>query len=254
MSCYGTPVPQGAPVPDKRRHRGSHPEDRRLFADDRLSALRQAVEEYAWLRTRGYAEPSALGLVGNRHDLTERQRLAVRRSACSDQALRRRLDTQTAISACCTRPLAIDGYNVLITVESALSGGLILIGRDGACRDLASIHGTYRRVDETLPAVGLIADHLHGVGVTHIVWYLDRPVSNSGRLKELMSEALAGSPSRWEIELAENPDRVLAACPDPVATSDSWILDRCSVWVNLAAEIIRTHVPDAWTIDLSWAD
>jgi hypothetical protein len=105
-----------------------------------------------------------------------------------------------------------------------------------------------------MPAVGLIADHLHCAGDSHVVWYLDRPVSNSGRLKGLMLEALAGSPSSWDIELAENPDGLLAACPDPVATSDSWVLDRCDVWVNLAAEIIRTRVPDAWTVDVRRTD
>lgn len=35
--------------PDRRRHRGAHPEDARLFKTARLGALRVAVSELSWL-------------------------------------------------------------------------------------------------------------------------------------------------------------------------------------------------------------
>ena len=140
-------------MPDKRKHRGRHPDDDRLFADPLLETLRTAVAEYSWLLTRGYAVDSALKLVGDRHGLTARQRMAVRRSACTDHALRRRANAMITLGEVGGRSVGIDGYNLLITVESGLSGGLILIGRDGCYRDLASIHGTYRKVEETVPAL-----------------------------------------------------------------------------------------------------
>ena len=56
--------------------------------------------------------------------------------------------------------IAIDGYNVLITIEAAMSGGCIFKARDGCLRDLASIHGTYRKVNETIPALQLIGEFL----------------------------------------------------------------------------------------------
>jgi hypothetical protein len=243
-------------MPDKRKHRGRHPEDDRLFAPEHHDALRTAVAEFSWLLSHGYAEPSALKLVGDRHTLTERQRTAVWRSACSDQALQRRQQNRTTLEQVGDRSLGIDGYNLLITVESALSGGLLLVGRDGCYRDLASIHGTYRKVEETIPAVELIADYLAGYGLPHVDWYLDQPVSNSGRLKTLMAEVLERrglvphGGTTWNIELVPSPDGVLARYASPVATTDSAVLDRCQAWVNLAAEIIEARIPGAWTIDL----
>ena len=237
-------------MPDKRKHRGPHPDDHRLFADAEQPALRVAVTEFAWLLTRGYAEDSALALVGNRYNLTERQRIAVRRSSCSDQSLARRWQTRRALAECLPRPLALDGYNLLITIESALSGGIILVGRDACYRDLASIHGTYRKVDETLPAVRLIADYLTRTGVKEVTWYLDRPVSNSGRLRKLMTDAFVALGLQWPIELTDNPDPILAQAASPVVTSDSWILDQCGEWINLAAEIIDARVPQSWKLDL----
>lgn len=243
-------------MPDKRRHRGKHPADQRLFADSTHEALRTAVADYSWLLTRGYAVDSALKLVGDRRDLTARQRMAVKRSACSDSSLHRRaarmiLPRQTPAGA-----VAIDGYNLLITLESALSGGLVLVGRDGCYRDLASVHGTYRKVEETIPAMEMIVDHLAGLGIPRIDWYLDRPVSNSGRLKMLILELLAGRSAtcgptaNWNIQLVNSPDDVLGSLREPIVTSDSVILDACRTWFNLAAEIIDAHVPNAWKVDL----
>ncbi len=154
------------------------------------------------------------------------------------------------------RPLAIDGYNLLITIESALAGGLVLIGRDGCCRDLASVHGTYRKVEETTRAVRLIADRLAASGISQIDWYLDKPVSNSGRLKALIEDVVASAAGRsadnrpWRVTLEDSPDAVLRACADPVVTTDSAILDNGVSWVNLAAEIIGVSVPEAWILDL----
>ncbi|MHC4063810.1 MAG: DUF434 domain-containing protein [Planctomycetota bacterium] len=243
-------------MPDRRRHRGKHPEDDRLFAEGQHRGLRTAVTEYSWLLTRGYAQASALKLVGDRHSLTARQRMAVMRSACSDQALQRRRDSMVTLSRLNDQPIGIDGYNLLITIESALSGGLILVGRDGCCRDLASIHGTYRKIEETLPAIDLIADYLAGLQIPRLDWYLDRPVSNSGRLKALMAGVLAArgvtlaGETGWNIELVNSPDAVLAAYPGPIVTSDSVVLDRGGPWTNLAAEIINARVPQAWRVDL----
>ncbi|HSG88818.1 MAG TPA: DUF434 domain-containing protein, partial [Pseudomonadales bacterium] len=73
-------------MPDHRRHRGPHPDDARLFAPDTVGPLRTAVGDLSWLFSRGYAERSAVKVVGDRYRLRERQRIALRRSACSDAA------------------------------------------------------------------------------------------------------------------------------------------------------------------------
>jgi hypothetical protein len=68
-------------MPDKRTHRGPHPSDVKLFAENVLPDLRTAVADYSLLLTKGYAEKSALKLVGDKFSLTERQRVAVMRNA-----------------------------------------------------------------------------------------------------------------------------------------------------------------------------
>ena len=238
-------------MPDKRTHRGPHPADEKLFAPDAISNLRPALADFSLLLTKGYAEKSALKLVGDRFSLTERQRLAVMRSACSDQQLTSRSERRIALKDVAGRPVAIDGYNVLITIEAAMSGGLIFKGRDGCFRDLASIHGTYRKVTETLPALKLIGGFLQDAGVAKALWLLDSPVSNSGRLKTLMGEMSLKNNWNWEIGLLLNPDAELKKTELIVASSDSVILDDCKKWMNLATDIIIRKLPSATIINLA---
>lgn len=120
-----------AAVPDRRKHRGPGPQDAGWFGPAARPALAAAVAELSWLLTRGYAEPSALKLVGDRHRLTERQRAAVLRSACPDPALAGRRSREVPVEALRGQPLRIDGFNLLLTLESALGGGVVLAGRDG---------------------------------------------------------------------------------------------------------------------------
>ncbi len=237
-------------MPDRRTHRGPHPDDERLFASQMVPRLREATDDLCWLLNRGYTSVSALKLVGDRYDLEQRQRTAVSRCACSNAALVRRQERQVPLDRLRGQTLPIDGYNLLTTIEAALAGGFILAARDGAFRDMASMHGTWRRVQETVPAAELIGTFLAGIGVAACRWYLDRPVSNSGRLKRILLDLSASKEWRWEVELADDPDRILATASVPVATADSGILDRCAGWVNLAAEAIRARVPQARVIDL----
>ena len=170
-----------------QRHRGQQSDDAKNFHPDTLPALRRAVADFSWLLSQGYSDGSAtLSLVGDRYRLTARQRQAVMRAACSDQALALRKEKEVAPDQLSGQAIAIDGYNFLITVESGLSGGIVLECRDSAWRDVASIHGTYRQVEETVPAIRHIATGLNACGVTAVTWFLDAPVSNSGRLRQLL--------------------------------------------------------------------
>jgi hypothetical protein len=237
-------------MPDQRRHRGPHPDDHRLFGADAVPALRTAVAELAWLLSRGYAHASSVKLVGDRHGLESRQRLAVSRSTCSDADLARRqarLASRQALAGC---RVEIDGYNVLTTIEAALSGGVLLLARDGVLRDMASMHGSYRKVDETRPALELIGRTLTGLGVGEALWLLDRPVSNSGRLKTIIEGLAAVQGWKWPVELVHDPDAELAQSDAIICTADSGILDLCSGWFNLARETVEQHAASAWVLDL----
>jgi hypothetical protein len=241
-------------VARQQTHRGLAPQDERLFAARQLPALRAAAADLCWLLDRGYAARSAIELVGNRHNLTSRQRMAVSRYACSDEDVQHREKLRIEPAQLQGRELWLDGYNVLTVLESALAGGLVLLGRDGCCRDIAGIHRRYRKVNETIPALRLVGEATSALGVSVCRWWLDQPVSNSGRLKTLILETAGNAGWNMEVELTFSPDHVLSHTDQIIATSDGIVLDRCQGWVNLARLIIIGHIPQARLPDLSPAD
>ncbi len=233
-----------------RRHRGADPEDERSFGAGRVSELRRAVHDVCWLLDRGYGIASAAELAGDRYHLTRRQRIAVTRCACSTPAKERREAHCVAAPALRGQPLWLDGFNLLTAVETALGGGVILVGRDGCCRDVAGVYSHYHKVEETLPALQAIGRMAAQWGVTECRWWLDSPVDNSGRLKTVILGVAAEAGWRWQVELVTNPDRILCAAEQIVSSSDHVILDRCQKWFNVARQVIASEVAGARVVDL----
>lgn len=236
--------------PDTRRHRGPHPADTELFGVDELPKLRRAVAELCWLLGRGYKMTSSLKLVGDRHGLRERQRLAVSRSACSDEDRQRRRDHCIPVEQLKDQQLVVDGFNLIITIEAALSGGPLLVGVDDCIRDLSSVHGSYRSVEETDRAIMMIGDALDRLGPASVHWLLDQPVSNSGRLAARISDLAAHANWPWSVEVVFNPDAAIIASSAIAITSDSMILDRVERWADLKTYLLEREVPQAWLVDL----
>lgn len=231
---------------DTRTHRGPHPRDTEAFAVANLSRLQTATGELSWLLSRGYTNPSALKLVGDRHGLVLRQRDAILRCSCSDAALAARAKRRRDHFA--GEHLSLDGLNVLLTAEVALGGGVVLLGRDGCARDLGSVHGTYRRVEETQPAIELVGSVLRELGVKSVCVVLDEPVSNTRKLAGMIRETWS-SAFELEIRLEYNADRALIEGGGLVASADAGVLDRCGGWVNLARRVVE-RVEQAWVLDL----
>ena len=239
--------------PDRRRHRGAHPEDARLFAPERVGALRTAVSELSWLLGRGYQSKSALKLVGDRHSLRERQRLAVARAACSDESRAARLAREVNSPEVEGAGLIVDGFNLVITLEAALGGGLLVVSRDGCLRDLSSVHGSYRAVCETERAVTLAGEVLLTMRPASALWLFDSPVSNSGRLASRVRTLAAARGWPWQARAEFNPDRSITNSQSLAVTSDSNVLDHAPRWLNLPRLIIERHVSNPWLIDLNVA-
>lgn len=232
-------------------NRGAHPEDAELFSRSEWSRLRAAVRDLSWLRSRGYGGSATTKLVGDRYRLKRRQRDAVARSACSDAERAHRLQSRVAPGAVAGQQLAIDTFNVLITVEAALGGAYLFAGRDTAFRDVNPLKGTYRIVRQTAPALDLLADALQALDLEGVTWHLDRSVSNVGRVKTKLQDR-ASSPSgvTWETSESDEVDAVLCASSAPVVTSDSTILDASESWFHLEAFVNAHAVSDANLVDL----
>jgi hypothetical protein len=228
--------------------RGYVPTDEKEFGPESQLVLRKAQKDFLYLLEQGYKVKGASTFVGNHYMLSERQRLAIVRATAKQSQLKIRREkcipnTQT------TSEVVIDGMNVIITLEVALSSSTLIHCMDGTIRDLAGLRGTYHLIDKTDTAIRLIGEELEKRKVQKAIFLLDAPVSNTGRLKQRLLELFATYPLQTVVELVASPDALLKKSSN-VITQDSIILDQCESWSNLVADILHERLPDMKYVEL----
>jgi hypothetical protein len=233
----------------KNVKRGFDPDDVKIFSKESIAELKIAQEEIQWLLDRGYKLKQIIEFTGNHYLLSSRARTALQRTTSSMAEYEKRRSTMLPFECAKDGCLNIDGFNLIITLEVAMSGSPILLGKDGVYRDLAGLRGTYRIIDKTDTAISLIGKTLQELSVPMVKFYLDSPVSNSGRLKTKILECSEQWGMPVDVDLIPNVDAVLAG-KERIVTGDSIILDECKSWFNLSRKIIEDHIQDAWVIDL----
>lgn len=115
---------------------------------------------------------------------------------------------------------------------------------------MAALRGTYRIIDKTDIAIAAIGKQLQLNKIDKAIFYLDAPVSNSGRLKVSILDILSEYDFDVEVEVINNVDSVLSKL-DYVVTSDAIILDKCISWINMVEKIIKAEKGEYSYIDLS---
>lgn len=228
--------------------RGWKDEDPRWFGPEALSVLNTAAFEISWLLERGYPAASALTFVSNHYLLSERQRTALLRTTASPSAIARRKQKEI-INPDGGAVWNIDGFNAVILMETALSSSVVLKGMDGCYRDLSGLAGTYSVIERTPLGIDRIIRELQAMQAGGAVFYLDAPVSNSGRLKTCLAEEAEKLGFPIDIRMVHNADTELKKC-DHVISGDAVILEECVSWYNLYDRLLA-GVEDPWIVEIN---
>lgn len=230
--------------------RGFCEDDKRWFSNKEIIRLKKAQEEIRYLIDRDYKMSSVVTFVGDRYQFSIRQRDALKRATSTSEKVVYRKNKILSIDKIKEGPIYIDGFNLIITIEVALSKGTLIFCDDDNIRDIAGLRGTYKIIDKTDIALDIIGQFLENAKAKEVIIYLDSPVSNSGKLKsKIMNHA-----KKWNfnihVELVNNADIILEKS-DRVVSSDSVIIDKCISYFNLNKSIINQYIKSAELIDLS---
>jgi len=231
----------------KSVRRGFVAEDYKWFSGQAEKELKIAQQEVQWLLDRGYKAEAVIDLVGQHHQFSSRQRIALQRASSSRKQCLRRKTTMLPLEAAKEGCLYIDGFNLVIILEVALSGSVLILSNDGVLRDLAGLRGSYRIIAQTEKALQLIQQTLESLAVPEVKFYLDAPVSNSGKLKKLILEHSAAWAMPIEVEMVPNADAFLLKS-ERIVTGDSLLLDKCLSWFNISRKIVEEQIREAWII------
>ena len=230
--------------------RGYVPEDEKQFTGKQLELLKKAADEVQFLLDRGYDVKPVTTFIGNHYLFSERQRLALARSVSAKEWIQRRIERELLQRKEKELPktVHIDGFNTIITLEVVLSGSPVFYCRDKVVRDLAGLRGTYRIIDQTKMAVELVLGYLDTLGIPEACFYLDAPVSNSGRLSGLILECAGNHHVSVQTQIIPDVDRVLEQL-EGVISGDAIILNCCVSWLNIMPEILK-QIENVWKIQL----
>jgi hypothetical protein len=201
----------------------------------------EACATYRLLREKGYPEKATLNLVGNRHGLSRIQRNCLFRGVVPAAIAASRKEKIVSPDAAYGHALALDWYNVLITVESYLQGHVLYSADDGVVRDASETHGSYRTGPFTPRAIDEIIAVIARLQPARVDAFLDEPIAFSGLMAEDARSRLAALSCPVDVALARSADSPLKAAAGIVATSDSALLDTCPRVLDLAAAVLAAR-------------
>jgi len=134
--------------------------------------------------------------------------------------------------------LGIDGYNVLITVESILTGNRVVKCDDGFIRDLRAIFGKYRKSSVTPRALTEILKTISRWKPVEVVIMFDSQMSRSGELAAEVRRMLKQVEIIGDAQAVAEVDFKVRAF-DVVASGDRAIIERVGATWDLPAEILK---------------
>lgn len=206
-------------------------------------ALVQAAADARYLLSRGYPRERVLRVVGDRWELDAERRHLMRRGVFAPAEARARKDRLLGLDHCRGRAVGVDGHNVLITLETALGGGRLVLADDGVIRDIAGQGSNHRPGPATQKAARLIIETLNKARAASVQIFLDAPLSKSGELAAALRGMLAQAGLAGDARAVAVPERQLKEHQGPVATSDSVLIDQVAEPVDLAGIIVHTLDP-----------
>jgi len=207
-------------------------------------SLAEAITDFRYLLSRGYHREGALKFVGDRYQLSRQQRLLLYRAIYDKRTADIHRGKLLPPSAVRGRRLAIDGYNVLITIESIFRGRLVILCDDGFVRDISAVHGRHKPTDTTTQALRALLGLLLELKPRYTVFSYDAQVSFSGELaaqtrKLLQEYGLAG-----EAHAVKQADLFTLQHGEVISSSDAVLIRKANKLVDLAGEIARRSLKE----------
>jgi hypothetical protein len=213
------------------------------------SILKIAAADFRFLLARGYPRTAALTLVGNRYSLDHTSRQLLHRGVFAPLVAAARRTRLRLLQDLQGLPLALDGHNILITLECAARHLPLVAADDGWIRDVGQVSRAFKVSPETDRVLALLGDYLtqHPAGPLQV--FYDAPLSFSGELARRTEAVWAARGLKVAAQAVPVPERELTGFPGPIATSDTALIDAHAVVVDLAGEILRQH-PEWVSLDL----
>jgi len=210
--------------------------------------LGNAIRDLRYLLDQGYPRDSAVNFVSNHYRFPLDQRHLLARCVFSKSEIREHCRKAVGANLVRGKRLGIDGYNVLITLESIMTGKQVVRCDDGYVRDLRAIFGKYRTTPATTRAISMLIQTITKAKPKDVTVLFDKQVSHSGELAAEVRQQLKQAGLNGNALAVGEVDRKLLKF-DVVASSDRAVIKRAKAIWDIPSELLKRKKADI--IDLA---
>lgn len=196
----------------------------------------EAAKDYKYLLNRGFPQKASLDFVSARYRLSQSEKTLLMRCVHREadlEIVRRKLVKEVG-----GLDLVIDGYNVFLTVASAIEGIPLFICDDGFVRDIRSTYIKDFNSPAIKEAIEKVIKAVEILGVRSVLVVLDKNISWSARHAELLAQTY-GVPTLT----ATKADIAVIGSGRVVCSSDFVILLYSEKIYDLAQFVIKNTLP-----------
>lgn len=201
--------------------------------------LREAAIDLRYLLNSGYNRKSALKLVGDRWNLNRKFRHILYRAIFSGEEIKARHYNEVGITEIRGKIVAIDTYNILITIESFLRGLQLIEADDGYYRDISKVFNKYKRSSYTNQAIQLVLNQLKSYQPKQVQFFLDKNISHSGDLAKIIEKQLQNFNINGEAQTVPCSDKSVIMNGEVIISSDRVVLERSIAHLNLIPLLLK---------------
>ncbi|BDC36309.1 MAG: DUF434 domain-containing protein [Candidatus Methanoliparum thermophilum] len=198
-----------------------------------LTRLEDPILDVRYLLDRKYPKKSVITYVSNHYGLTKDDRNILARIACKKDVADDRKRKVVSIESIYNKKLFIDGFNVLITVESLILGYPVFLCDDGILKDVRSLFHRYKMGLMTREALYKIETITSKYNPKEILIIFDSQISKSGELSKLTRDIF--NKDNCFVFISKNTDKDIIenSKKEIVATSDGIIIDNVEKVIDI---------------------
>ncbi len=157
----------------------------------RLGILREAIKDYKYLLTRGYTPKQILPFISNRYGLNRMEQLLIYRSVHDNEyknSIKAKIQRKSDVRG---QVLLIDGLNVILTIQAAISCKPLVRGDDGFIRDIQRVHGKVRYNEKFFSSTIRLGIGLKYLEPKKVLIFFDKNISLIGFYSKIIKRLIS---------------------------------------------------------------
>jgi hypothetical protein len=201
--------------------------------------LVEAIEDLRYLLSRQYKRDGTVRFVADKYGVTLEQRYILMRCVLDEAESENRRKKLVSIAEINGKVVSIDGYNLLITVESMLAKKTLIQCDDSFIRDISAVFGKHKITAKTIRALQMILRSLKQNNPEQVHFFYDKQVSKSGELASITRRLIDEFKVKGTATTAMKSDSATIKSGGVLVSSDSVVIQKATKILDLAGEIAR---------------